>query len=89
MDERWKRPCQLLPSTMVFLRDKSEGMECMMNTFAYSTFRMAGSKKTAGRDLLHNLFLDYPSVFTEQLVSFFRYNNISKLIFFSSLFFYE
>lgn len=55
MGERRKRVCQLLPSSMRFLRDKSEDMECMMNTFAYSTFRMAGSKKTAGRGFSHNL----------------------------------
>lgn len=36
-------------SLMGFLRDKSEDTENMMNTFAYSTFRKAGSEKTAGR----------------------------------------
>lgn len=55
MDETWKRSCQLLPSSEGFPRDKSQDMECMMNKFTYSTFRMAGGKKTAGRDLSHNL----------------------------------
>lgn len=45
MDETWKRSCQLLPSSKGFPRDKSQDMECMMNKFTYSTFRMAGGKK--------------------------------------------
>lgn len=75
-DETGTGLCQHLASPMGFLRDKSEDMECMRNKFTYSTFRMAGSKKAAGRGLSHNLSfsssLNYPSVFTEQLISFFR-----------------
>lgn len=78
----WKVEEALPASLMGFLRDKSEDMENMMNTFAYSTLRMAGSEKTAGRDLSHNLsFFRLSICFRRTPGSFFRYHNISKLIF--------
>lgn len=88
MDETWKRSCQLLPSSKGFPRDKSQDMECMMNKFTYSTFRMAGGKKTAGRDLSHNLsfFIIFKMICFHRTAHSFA--NISKANFLF-LFFFE